>query len=553
MQTLDCFWFLCLTEAPPAPELYIFRFSSFVGALAILVVVFQIVDFRYRFRLTILPFDIGKVLLVLVSLVGFGLLAMELWHAQGWLTLYAPIAPTIWQAIFAFLFLSTFIALTFSIFIRPPIFGRTNASRYGWALYQVIVKGNNAELAVVADELKRSSRSLVVHSARLHPDRNKSDATAVIAHDILIMIANPKFCRHIVASAQSTAIWLCTHITQLEHYQVPIGRFCKVVTEEAILNKDSVLHHETEEFSSDLVGHVKPWSKTMYGDYRLIANMGNNSPLSLNVWSLHKLWDVQHWTAYARVILTILKAYGETEGRDSGTSLCNAIKGLKWLTMDFGREPAESNFFESERYRKLRLVREFFRDAIDIIESAELPITASMKASPAEQDGIYDAFSQLMFETCLATSSFRGSRDTMWTVQHNTAWTAVFSPPRKPSQPLKIIQRRVVRLFYEKIREMDEMGPNYPGLRSVGLVLNVVGLAKPTTYYLPCERAIYWFAARWTRKNYLQLKADHPDVATALLVGSLEFDEETTRIAKRYSGWLQMEEPREFLEVEKLS
>ena len=552
--TVSCFGFLCLTPAPPAPDNQIFGFGEFAGALAILIVIFQIVDFRYRFRLTILPFSIGKTLTVLVAFIGLSLLAMELWLAQGWVTLYAPITPSMWQTAFAILFLGTFVALTWAIFVRPPIFRRINAERFGWALYEVIVKGNDAELAVVADELKWSSRNLVLLCATPQDGEKKTDTPGAIAHDILIMIANPKFCRHVVASAQSTAIWLCTHVSELEKYQVPIGPFCRVVTEEAILNKDSILHHETEEFSSDLIGHIKPWSKTFYGDYRLIQSMGFDSPLNLHIWSLNKRWDVQHWTAYTRVILAILKGYADTENRDSGNALSNTVEGLKWLTMDLSREHAESKFFESERYRRVRLVKDWFEDAIKVIESAKVPIIGTRKACSAEQGSIYDGLSRLMFETFLEASRLQGSRDTMWVVQHNTVWKTVFGSEKKPSMPLRIVQSRVVRLLYEEIRGMDEMGPNYPGVRVVGLVLNILGLgASARQNSLPCERAIYKFAKQWATKNFLQLNTDYPDVARALLVGSLEFDKETQRIAKRYSGWLKEEEPREYLDLEEPS
>lgn len=150
-QTMDCFWFLCLTPAPRAPEHQVLQFGEFVGAIAILIVVFQIVDFRYRFRLTILPFNVGRTLLFVVSFIGSGLLVMDLWMAQGWLTIYAPITPSMWQFLFGVAFLGTFAAFTYIVFIKPPVFGKRNARRFTNALYQVVLQGNDTQLRVIAD------------------------------------------------------------------------------------------------------------------------------------------------------------------------------------------------------------------------------------------------------------------------------------------------------------------------------------------------------------------------------------------------------------------
>ena len=551
-QTVGCFWFLCLTPAPPAPEHQIFGFGEFLGALVLLIVVFQIVDFRYRFRLAILPFHFRTTLLVLISFIGLGTLAMELWLAQGWPTLYTPIAPSVWQAIFALLFLGTFIALTYATFVDPPVFSRRNARRFTSALYQIVIKGNDAELTVVADELKRSTRYLVQLCATREEYEKRNETPGSFAYDVFGVIANRKFCRHIVGSAQSTAIFLCQDIREIERYDVPIGPFCKAVTEEAILNKDSILHHESEEFSLDLIGHVKPWSKTIYGDYQLIRNMGFDSPLKLNVWSLNKQWDIQHWTAYTRVIIAVLEGYSDTEHRDDGMALGSAIRDLHWLTVNLAREDNGANFFESERYLKLCLVTDFFEQAIKAIESASVPIIGTKKPLPGVKADIYDGLARLMYEILLAASRFQGSRDVMWNVQHNTAWMGLFERrEEKRSLPLAIVQSRVVRRFYEQIKRMDEIGPIYPGLRVVGLVLNILGLKAPSRQnHLPCERAIYKFAEEWTTKNFLRLNDEYPGVAKALLIGSLDFDEETRRIRKSYASWLGKEGTREYLDLE---
>ena len=549
--TLRCFWLLCLTPAPPAPEHQIFGFGEFVGTLVILIVVFQIVDFRYRFRLAILPINVGKTLLILFSIIGLSLLSMELWIAQGWLTLYAPFTPSIWQAFFALLFLGTFLSLTYAIYINPPVFSRRNARRFTATLYEIIVKGNDPDIKVVADELKRSSRHIVQLCATRKEYFRRNDTPEGSAYNVFGLIASPIFCRHVVEAAQSTVICLFEDIKELRKYDVPIGPFCQAVTEEAILNKKSILHYESEQFSSDLIGQAKPWLKAIYGDYQLIRSMDYHSPLHLHVWRLHKRWDVQHWSAYIRVILAILEGYGNTQDRDEGMTLGKCFAGLKWAVIDVAQENDSRSFYESDRYLKLKLVIDVLERTIDVIDSANIPITGTKKPLPSERTNVYDGLARLMYDVLLATSKIQGSRGFMWAVQHNMVWKGVFNRlERERSSSLAIVQSRVVRLLYEDIEQMDKIGPTYPGVRVVGLVLNALGLKEPSRQnYLPCERAIYRIAKRWAVDNYLQLADGYPQVAGAMLVGSLSFEEVTLQITKTYAGWLGNEGSREYLNL----
>jgi hypothetical protein len=55
----------------------------------------------------------------------------------------------------------------------------------------------------------------------------------------------------------------------------------------------------------------------------------------------------------------------------------------------------------------------------------------------------------------------------------------------------------------------------------------------------------------WTRKNYLKLVEIQPDVAAAVPTGRITFDAENNRLVKTYFKGLQLEEPKEFLDLEK--
>lgn len=546
-----CHWFTCFVPPPAAPSNEIFGFGEFVSAIALLVVVFHIVDFRYRFRLQILPRYFLRIVLGLIVFIGLGELTMELWLQEGWWTLRSPISPSMWEAIFAGLFLGTFVLLTYRLFVDPPVFGNRNAHRYAQALYRVILKGDDTELAIAAGELGRSTRELVLLSASKSDRAKTTESVEVVAHDILLMIANRKFCRHIVASAQSTAIYLFEDASEVDRYDLPLGPFCQAVTEEAIRNKDSILYHETERFASDVIGNIKPWSKSLYGNYMLISSMGFHSPLSISAWSMDRKWDIEQWSAYTKVLLAILDGYAKTKYRGDSRDLANACEHLHWLTIGLGRVDANEFFFESEDYKKLELAVDFIKEAAKTLDDASPPIRAPLKVKEKYSWDIYEGLAKLMRETLLSATNVQGSFTVTWSVQHNATWGQIFSRIGKPSRSLKVIRKRLVRLLYIDIKEMDEFGPNYQGVRVVGLVLNVVGLeASSRKHSLSCVRSIHWFARRWAQQNYLKLHQEYPDVAKTLLVSSLEFDSKNRRLVKTYASWLGKEGSKKYLSLD---
>jgi hypothetical protein len=54
----------------------------------------------------------------------------------------------------------------------------------------------------------------------------------------------------------------------------------------------------------------------------------------------------------------------------------------------------------------------------------------------------------------------------------------------------------------------------------------------------------------WTRKNYLKLVEVHPEVAAAVPTGRISFDAEHGRLVKTYFKGLELEEPKEYLDLE---
>ena len=167
----SCYWLLsqnwsfCFVSAGGYSNIKIFGYAEFLASLAILAVIFTLVDIRYKFRVAVAPLPIIPIAFIVIAFVGFGTLISDIWVAEGWWVIKEnPITQALWQGILGALFLLTFIVWIWYAFIFPPKFGRLNAQRYLKFVYRVILKGNPSELNVIADELSRSAKNIIDHS-----------------------------------------------------------------------------------------------------------------------------------------------------------------------------------------------------------------------------------------------------------------------------------------------------------------------------------------------------------------------------------------------------
>ena len=247
-----------------------------------MVLAWNIVDTRYRFRTRTAPLPLQLITFSIVVAVGCLSLLTDLWRAQRWFVPRGDImTPAEWQAVLAFSYLLTFLTWAWFAFIRPPTYTKRNAKRYASALYHSILQGSPTELAVIADELRLSAYSLVCYAPdwdarkRRNPRNQEDDDPKLtdveeIADDILLLIANPRFCRTIVEASSATALEFFRAVGETKRYGVRIGVFARNILNEAIANKDSFIFTETEGYESGLVGYQKPLMQAMFSNYRMV-------------------------------------------------------------------------------------------------------------------------------------------------------------------------------------------------------------------------------------------------------------------------------------------
>lgn len=559
-----CYWVFCFVPPGANTGPRIFGFAEFIAALALLVVIYTVVDIRYKFRLAITPGSLYPMTFGLIALIGGGTLLTEMWLAEGW---WVPktVLPTrsMWQAIFGVLFLGTFLTWMYYAFIRPPIFCQANARKFAQNLYRVVLQGNDAEMAVIANELSRSAASLVKFSRQL-PSRyveqerakpkKKKPGVEDYAYELLLLIANRKLCRHIVESSPVTALAFFDAMTADRKFDVPLSQFAKNISTEAIANKDSILYHETDAYSSGLIGYIKPWTQTIYGNFDLIEAFAESfgSPLDVDyraMWS----WDAPQWDAYCRATLVALKGYLTSDKANSHScAIYRALSNTEGAFRDvykLNHNPDELH--TNEIYERLRVAVEFVQSAVDLIDEQEKPPVAKLRRREdnARKD-IYDQVAELMLKIVFAASSVSAPSDLCWSIHYNAVWGELFNL-RGNGKSWRIVHFKLRRLLYNEVDRLTEF-PNYKGSRILGLLLNVMGMTTSTERdgygreYRPLAKAVH----AWTKRRYLKLREDNPDVADSCLIGGISFDEPGKRLVKTYFKGLSKEVPREYLDLE---
>jgi hypothetical protein len=488
-------------------------------------------------------------------------LATDIWISEKWLVPDSLLTTAIWQGILAALFLGLVITWMQYAFIKPPTFGRKNYKNYAQELYRIVLKGSEAELPIIAHELASSAKSLVTLAAGLK--KVKAEAKGELmpcaegyASDMLLLIANRRFCRYLVSSAPLTAIRFLDAVAEPKAYHVPIGLFAQNVSTEAIRNKDSSLYHEDEGYYSGLLGYIKPFSHALYGNYELVEALQHHSPLDIHyksVWA----WDADQFETYCRVTQMTLKSYlqGGHWGKHSYV-LTRALHVIQETTSRAILDVEKSgDDYSGDAWYRLRVGVDFIKDSINAIGELNPPPEArTLRIRHQEHNRLgnedfYDRLAGAMFEIIHSAAYIEGPPDKAWIIHHNSVWSDFFGLSND-GQAWKIVQFKLRRLLYDEIRDLESL-PNYKAARVLGICLNVMGLkmGKRSGYgqdYAALKAAVLTL----TQRNYLRLREINVEIADACLIGSITFDAEQSRLIKTYAKGLRPEPDREFLQLQ---
>lgn len=547
-----CYWLLCFAPPDKSSVPRVFGFAEFISALALLVITYTLVDVRYRFRLAIAPTPLYRRTFFVMGLIGAEALATEIWYAQSWWlpkTFY--LSRPIWEGYFGLLFLITFMTWVWYAYMRPPIYGKSNYRSYARELYSYIVKGSDSELAVIADEIRRSAKALILFAPAVPRRVDSVEGSAKreisevegFAHDVLLLIANRKLCRHIVASASTTATVFFEEAASAKKYHIPMGTFATNLTTEAIANSDSLLYHEADKFSSGLIGKFQPFSKAIYGHYRLVEGLAEQwgSPLDVD-YSEYADWSAHEWRAYNRAVVTALGAYANEGSSNHSFALHRAVHSIEHSFGDtYKLRAIDEGYYDSDVYRRLRAAVEFACDAIEAIDKQNKrpPVRQLRRLASNHNSDIYDLLAGLMFELVFAASMVKGPIDKAWSIHFNTVWSRLFESWNS-SPTGKVVRFKLRRLLYDEIASIETL-PNFKNAAILGVCLNVSGLTTRKDSGTRSYRALTDAILPIAQRCYQKLWRERPRVAEAVLIGGISYDMRRNCLVKTYSQGLDVE------------
>ncbi|MDX1739329.1 MAG: hypothetical protein R3261_13905, partial [Alphaproteobacteria bacterium] len=352
------------------------------------------------------------------------------------------------------------------------------------------------------------------------------------ADDILLLIADKRFCRSIVETSPGTALAVFLEIGETKKYGVQVGIFAKNIVNEALVNKESFLFHEAEGYESGFMGHTKPLSQAMFSNYRMVESIG--SLLDPDYRELRD-WDANQLEAYCRIVLMTLKDYVDKRFRNHSNVLFRAKGNIEQSVNDLYKIDGISiNVWDKDVKDRLRVVVEFTRDAIEILELKGGHESISLRdREPPVVGTFFDQIASMIFEVIYSASSVRSPADNCWWIQHNSVWSKLFNFRSLNGSAARIVKFKVCRLIYNEVVEMNRF-PNFKSASILGFCLNVMGLSFRSDNYFRDSNALHKAILSWTKKNFAWLHAYNPRVAEACLVDGLSYDQENLKLIKKY-------------------
>lgn len=557
MSPTHCIWELCFIPLPKDGQKF-FGFAEFLAALALMVLAWTIADVRYRFRVRTAPIPLQRITFWVVAAIGILTLLTDLWRAGGWLVPRGGLlTPALWQAILGSMVFLTFIAWVWFAFIRPSIFGPWNAKWYGGELYRAILRGAPIELSEIADELGRSAEALVKYSWQSHErpenfptaDSPKQPSRTVVARHnaeaILHLIADRQFCKHIVGTASSTIQAFVDEVARQKRYRIPLGVFAKNITTEAIANRDSFIYREVSGYYTGYLGHHKPLTKALYGNYSLVDSLDKVFDVDYRE---RGKWTPEQWEAFCRIVLMTFKSYVESGYTwNHSTVLFRAFGDIEDSVGDLQNlKESDPDWWKRDSVRNLKTVVRFATDAAEILDSHkgdEVPVKLRRKPEDFQMD-VYDLVAKLMYEMIDRASYVTASKWMCWSIQHNDVWSDFFGRLGHEGKASKIIRHKLRRLIYADIKRMSNF-PNFQGARILGLVLNISGLGVDSNSR--SSIALQKAAINWTKRHYATMAQASPKVAQACLVEGITYDVKAAQLVRTGMEFLDREPNRNVL------
>ena len=525
-----CFGAVCFIKLPEGiPQ--VFGFSEYMTGLAVMVIAWTLADYRYHFRLETAAFPIKPVSFWALVCLGLLTIATDLWRAEGyWVLTGGFLTPVAWQGVLALSFVSLFLGWAWFGLMCPSKIGPRNAEIFKNAVQRRILSSGEPELALLADELVFSAENIVALTP-VHLER-ELEGTKLAVRDLLLTMADPRFCNVVVSKRPILAISLYENLGERSVYPRIFDHLSKNLAVAAFTNETSVLVYETDGYDTGFWGYTKPFTRAFFGNSAIVDSVGTMFDVPYEV---KQEWGKREWDLYARAILVFLEDRLKRR-RDWSHSFplhraLGSMMGFGAFTLsEIDAKAAQDNIYFQRFARSCRLMESI----LDLLrDQPEIDHIVRIKGN---NFNLLDSIAQNAFELLATASYVRNHGFLCWEVQHNMAWSSIFGRLRSESRNTRIVQKIVSRKVLDKVVELARGNwPGYDAARMLGLCINVLTLDPSLDRSKVKEKDRNTFALRvaillWMRHHFAWLYSAFPEVAQAALVEKIDYDETNSRL-----------------------
>lgn len=494
-----------------------FDFTTFVTAMAVLILAWTNSDYRYKFRFKI-SFLPPCALLIIVFVLGLATVVDDYMHFDFWWS-YST-----WQLIFALILLILIFYWAFSCFVKSPKFNWYNHSRYRKAFRDVVFRRNYREMTSLVGDFRNSVQSIIRFSKNEYEledcELSEKEKNAL---RIVDLIGNDFFAKAVVDVDVRIAADLFKDAKENNKINHGIKVFAVNFITQALINENSFLYTEIN-YTNGSFSYYKPVITAIYSDYDLVHEI----PQLLNPhYSLRRQWRAQQVKAYCVILLASIKSFFEKwhddfffkQNFEDLSDLTRKVLELNGVSGDL---------MGNESWLIYKEVIGFYRDLILAISKTSISKRIQKKYSEEYKEmDLFDIIADSIVKIMNWIGDVRGPN--FWLVQYMNFWDDIFHTEPE-TESVKILMFKLRRAIYLTIKEDG----GYMGIRIHMMILNIMGLTpiSKTKQLFKEDGILHRWVLYYTKYNLWTYYQNKPNFVNACMPDGMSIDVNTKELVR---------------------
>lgn len=516
--TLDSLnFFKISTYCNTLSENTFFNFTTFVTAMAVLILAWTNSDYKYKFRFQI-SFIPPSILLGMVFLLGLATVVNDYVH-------FNFIWPySTWQLVLSIILLLLIFYWAFSCFVRPPKFRWYNHSRFRKVFQDVVFRRNYQEIISLVSDFRRSIQSIIRFSKNEYEiSETKLSEKEKDALRIIDLMGNDFFAKAVVDVDVRVAVDLFKEAKEKNKINHEMHVFAGNFITQALMNENSFLYTEIK-YTNGSFSYYKPVIKAIYSDYDLVHDIPE---LLQPHYSLTRQWRAQQIKAYCAILLTSIKSFFEKWYDDYFFKQSfEELSGLTRKVLELNG--MSENLMNNESWLIYTEIISFYRDLILIISKISVPKRIQKKYSEDyKEKDLFDIIASSVVKIMNWIGDVRGPN--FWLIQYMNFWDDIFHTESE-KEPVKILMFKLRRAIYLTIKEDG----GYMGIRIHLMILNIMGLTpiSRTRQLFKEDGILHRWLLYYTKYNLWTYYQNKPNFVNACMPDGMSIDSNTKELVR---------------------